>query len=135
MRYRFAMRLIIVFVVACGLVAVGCSKQNAMSGKWQGKITLPATGKSLTDLEFSLTQRGSELTGTMVFLKLGAKLPLAGTVKDRKVSLSSPMKNGLAVSITGTLERRDKVKGEAVLTYDTAQLGKREDRTVLELTR
>ena len=135
MRCRFTMLLITVFVIAACLLAGGCSKENAISGSWKGKITLPATGKSLSDLEFSLVQKGKEVTGTMVFTKPGARLPLTGTVTEGKVLLSSPLKNGLAVSITGTLQSRGKINGEAVLDYDAPQLGKRQDKTVLELTR
>jgi hypothetical protein len=135
MRYRFAILFIIAFVAADCLLAGGCAKKNDISGTWKGKITLPVTGKSLSDLEFSLTQKGNEVTGTMVFTKPGAKLPLTGTVKKGKVSLSSPLKNGLSVSITGTLDRGGKIRGEAVLDYDTPQLGKRQDKTLLELTR
>jgi hypothetical protein len=71
----------------------------------------------------------------MIFTKPGRKLPLSGTVADGKVTLSSPMKNGLAVSINAAMESRRSIKGAAVLDYDTPAIGKREDRTVLELTR
>jgi len=113
----------------------GCSKKDDISGKWKGRITLPQTGKSLTDLEFVLTQKGKELTGTMLFTKPGNRLPLTGTVTDRKMTLTSPMKNGLAVSINAALESSSSIKGTAVLDYDVPRLGKREDRTLLELTR
>jgi hypothetical protein len=132
---RFAMLLLIAFFAVNCLLTAACTSRNDISGTWKGKITLPDTGKSLSDLEFSLTQQGKEVTGTMVFTKPGAKLPLTGTVTDGKVSLSSPMKNGLAVSISGILESRRKISGTAVLDYDAPQLGKRQDRTVLELTR
>ncbi len=132
MRYCFNMLLII--VAGCLLVG-GCTKKDDISGTWKGTITLPATGKSLSDLEVSLTQKGTEVTGTMFFTKPGAKLPLTGSMLDGKVSLSSPLKNGLAVSITGILESRGIIRGEALLDYDTPQLGKRQDKAVLELTR
>jgi CTP:molybdopterin cytidylyltransferase MocA len=135
MRYRFTMFLIIAFIIAACLLAGGCSKKSDISGTWKGKITLPATGKSLSDLEFSLMQKGKEVTGTMVFTKPGAKLPLTGTVTEGKVSLSSPLKNGLAISFSGTLESRRKISGAAILNYDMPQLGKRQDKTTLELTR
>jgi hypothetical protein len=128
--------LLIITFVAIGFLSVeGCTKKNDISGVWKGIITLPATAKSLSDLEFSLVQNGQEVTGTMVFTKPGAKLPLTGTFKEGKVSLSSPLKNGLAVSITGAMESRTKIRGEAVLDYDTPQLGKRQDKALLELTR
>jgi hypothetical protein len=123
------------FVSSACLFAGGCSKKNSITGTWKGKITLPSTGKSLTDMEFYLTQKGTEVTGTMIFTKPGATLPLTGTVTDGKVSLSSPLKNGLAISYTGIQKNRGKITGEAVLDYDTPQLGKRQDKTVLELIR
>lgn len=113
----------------------GCAQKNDISGNWKGRITLPVTGKSLTDLEFTLTQKGKVVTGAMLFTKQGGKLPLSGTVTDGKVKLSSPLKNGLAVSIDAAVESHRSIKGTAVLDYDTPQLGKKEDRTVLELTR
>jgi hypothetical protein len=134
MRRRFTFFYIISVIVCC-LLAAGCSRKNDISGTWKGKITLPATEKSLSDLEFSLMQKNNEVTGFVIFTKPGAKLPLSGTVKDGAVSLSSPLKNGLAVSITGTLMNRSTVNGEAVLNYDTPQLGKRQDKTVLVMTR
>jgi hypothetical protein len=135
MWYRFAMLFVITFAAIGFLLAVGCSNKNDITGVWKGNITLPATAKSLSDLEFSLKQNGMEVIGTMIFTKPGAKLPLTGTFKEGKVSLSSPLKNGLAVSINGTLESRTKIRGEAVLDYDTPQLGKRQDKALLELTR
>jgi hypothetical protein len=126
----------IVFLAAILLfILPGCSRQNDLSGTWKGKITLPQTGKSLTDLEFSLTQKGKDVTGMMIFTKPGAKLPLTGTVTDGKVTLSSPLKNGLSVSINGVLESRRLMRGTAILNYSTPQLGKRQDTTILELTR
>src|ERR1035437_7982724 len=113
----------------------GCAKKNDISGNWKGKITLPQTGKSLADLEFVLTQRGKEVTGTMHFTKAERKLLLTGSVTNANVTLSSPMKNGLAVSINAAMESRRSIKGDVVLEYDTPELGKREDRAVLELTR
>lgn len=129
----------VIFTVALAALLLvmlpGCARKNDISGNWKGKITLPQTGKSITDLEFVLTQKGAQVSGTMNFTKPGEKLPLAGTVTDGKVTLSSPMKNGLAVSINAAMENRRSIKGTAVLNYDTPQLGKKEDRTVLELTR
>jgi hypothetical protein len=129
------MLLIIIFVTIGFLLVEGCTKKNDITGIWKGKITLPATAKSLSDLEFSLMQNGNEVTGTMIFTKPGAKLPLSGTFKEGKLSLSTPLKNGLAVSVTGTMEGREKIRCEAVLDYDTPQLGKRQDKALLELTR
>lgn len=71
----------------------------------------------------------------MIFTKQGGKLPLNGTINDGKITLSSPMKNGLAVSITGVMESRRVIRGAAVLDYNTSQLGKRQDKTILEMTR
>lgn len=135
MRSRFATLLIITFLATGCLWVGGCSKKNDISGNWKGKITLPATGKYISELEFSLTQKGKDVTGTMMFTKPGAKLPLTGSVKEGRVLLSSPLKNGLAVSISGTLENQGKIKGDAVLDYDTPQLGKKQDKALIELTR
>jgi hypothetical protein len=93
------------------------------------------TGTILPDLEFSLSQKGQEITGTMIFTKLGVKLPLSGTVTKGKISLSSPMQKGLSISLTGTVQDPKNIKGTAVFDYDTPQLGKRQDQTQFELTR
>lgn len=135
MQQRFLAILIMIFIPVFFALAGGCSKESGISGTWKGKITLPETGKSLADLEFSLNQKGKDITGTMNFTKPGAKLPLTGTLADGTLSLSSPMKDGLSVAITGKLETRQKISGTAVLNYDTPQLGKRQDKAVLELTR
>jgi hypothetical protein len=118
-----------------GLFFASCSKTNDISGAWKGKITLSETGKSLSDLEIILTQKGKDVSGTMIFTKPMEKLPLSGTVDGGKISLTSPLKKGLSVAINGTLERRGKITGEALLNYDLPQLGKRQDKTQLELTR
>lgn len=130
-----ATTFMVILTVFTLVMLPGCSKKNDLSGNWKGKITLPKTGKSLSDLEFSLIQKGQEITGTMTFTKPGAKLPLTGTAAEGKISLSSPMKNGLAVSIEGILENKRTIKGTAVLDYDTPQLGKKQDLTLLELSR
>jgi hypothetical protein len=117
------------------VIITGCTGKNDLSGNWKGKITLPDTGKSLSELEFSLDQQGQVITGTMIFTKPGAKLPLTGTEAAGKITLTSPMINGLAVSIAGTVENRRTIRGTAVLDYDTPQLGKKQDRALLELTR
>jgi hypothetical protein len=127
--------LITSLTVLSMVMLVGCTRKNDLSGTWKGKITLPDTGKSLSDLEFFLNQKGRELTGSMIFTKPGAKLPLTGTEASGKITLSAPMKNGLAVTIVGTLENKKTIKGTAVLDYDTPQLGKKQDRALLEMTR
>ena len=71
----------------------------------------------------------------MIFTKPGAKLPLTGKVTGNKISLSSPLKNGLAVSFTGDVENMKRIKGTALLDYNTPQLGKKQDQAYLELTR
>lgn len=119
----------------CLVAAFGCTEKKDISGTWKGKLTLPTTGKSLSNIEFSLEHKGNDVTGTMLFKGQGGKLPLAGKVADGKVTLSSPVKNGLGMSFTGTLQEKGKISGEALLNYDTSQLGKRQDKAVLELTR
>jgi hypothetical protein len=123
------------FSIACVLIGTGCAQKDNISGKWNGKLTLPATGKSLKDLEFSIEQKGSAVNGTMTFNKPGSKLPITGTVHEGKVTLTAPMKNGLAISFIGIRESRKRIAGQALLDYDTPQLGKRQDRTMMELTR
>ena len=135
MQNRYTTLVIIALFTSCCLLGAGCTRKDDLSGTWKGRITLPATGKSLTDLEFTLVQKGREVTGTMVFTKPGAKLPLAGTVNEGQVSLKSSLKNGLAVSINGAVQTRKKISGTAVLQYDTQQLGKRKDTAQVELTR
>ena len=136
---RFIHLLTTTFMISLSVLSFimlpGCAKKNDLSGNWKGTITLPDTGKSLSDLEFSLNQKGREITGTMIFTKPGAKLPLTGTETAGKITLSSPMKNGLAISITGTLENKRTIKGTAVLDYDIPQLGKKHDQALLVLTR
>ena len=132
---RQGITVVIFLMVLSFVTQVGCSRKNDLTGNWKGKITLPKTGKSLSDLEFSLNQKGQEVLGTLTFTKPGDKLPLTGTVTEGKISLSSPMKNGLAVSIIGTWENKRTIKGTAVLDYDTPLLGKRQDQAILELIR
>ena len=126
--------MIVVAVISLAIIP-GCSKSNELTGNWKGKFTVSKTGKILSDLEFPLNQNGREITGTMIFTKLGVKLPLTGTVTTGKISLSSPMQKGLTVSLTGTVENPKSIKGTAVFDYDTPQLGKRQDQTSFELTR
>lgn len=130
-----AMSFMIVVAVISLAIIPGCSKSIDLTGNWKGKVTMSKTGKTLSDLEFSFNQTGREITGTMIFTKLGVKLPLTGTVATGKISLSSPMQKGLTVSFTGTVEDPKSIKGTAVFDYDTPQLGKRQDQALFELTR
>lgn len=134
MLHCFRITVIVGIVLLCTAMP-GCSRKNDLSGKWKGEMTLLTTGKTLSDLEFILEQKGKDITGTLVFLKPGAQLPLTGMVTDGKISLSSPMKDGLAVSITGTQVSERKIQGTALLDYDAPQLGKRQDKVELKLTR
>ena len=113
----------------------GCSGKDDLSGDWQGKLTLAETGKSLTGLKFKLVRQGQEVTGMMIFTQPGAKLPLKGTATGAKLSLSSPLLNGLAVTISGTLIDPRTIKGTALLDYNTPQLGRKQDKAQLEMTR
>jgi hypothetical protein len=121
--------LLAVFLLA------GCARKNELAGTWQGKITLPQTGKSLSDQRFSLMQKGETVHGTMLFASQGRGLPLTGTFIRGKLVLTSPQKDGLAVSISGTLDGAHRISGSAVLDYDTPQLGKKQDQALLELIR
>jgi hypothetical protein len=128
--------IFMIFLTVLSLAIItGCTRTNDLSGDWKGKITLPDTGRTLSGLEFSLNQKGQNITGTMIFTKPGAKLPLTGTEAAGKITLSSPMINGLAVSIAGTVENRRSIKGTAVLDYDIPQQGKKQDQALVELTR
>jgi len=133
---RFSVMIISVWlVVAVSLPLLGCSHEDDISGTWKGKIVLPKTGKSLTDLEFFLTRKGNEVTGQMLFTKPGLKLPVAGTFADGKLSLSAPMKNGLSVSISAVRESPKMIRGRAVLDYAIPQQGKQQDQALVELSR
>jgi hypothetical protein len=127
--------------ITAGLIAFlmitmpGCSNNNDIAGAWKGKITLPQTGNSLSDLKFSLTQDGNTVTGLMLFSKPGSKLPLTGTITGVKITLSSPMTNGLSVSINAVRENPKTIKGTALLNYALPQQGKKQDNTLLEMTR
>lgn len=132
---RLTLLLLLVGSLAITLCAGGCANRNDISGTWQGQITLAATGKSLSDLKFILKQSGTEVTGTMVFTKPGMSLPLTGTMKNGTLSLSSPLKNGLAVAITAKMSIWGSLKGEALLDYDAPQIGKKQDKTSLKMTR
>lgn len=122
-------------IVCLALSISGCAKKDEISGTWKGRITLPQTGKSLADLEFILTRQGDKVSGMMIFTKPGSKLPLSGKIEAGKLSLSSPMKNGLAVSISADWQSPKMIKGTAVLDYEIPQQGKKQDTTTLELTR
>ncbi|GFO54066.1 hypothetical protein GMSM_10730 [Geomonas sp. Red276] len=124
----------IALVLAGLVIATGCTKSSDLSGEWKGKITLAATGSTLPDLAFTLRQDREAVTGKMVFTRIGADLPLEGSCKDGKLSLRSPVKNGLAIAIDAEASNRD-IKGVALLNYSSSKIGKKQDRTTIELTR
>ena len=132
---RSALQCAVGLVVVFALALAGCAKKDDISGTWQGKIILPETGKALSDLKFTLNRKGKEVTGVMIFTKPGSKLPLTGSIVDGKLSLTSPMQNGLAVSISADCESPHLIRGTAVLDYAIPQEGKKQDRTRVELTR
>jgi hypothetical protein len=115
----------------------GCSRGPAdIAGRWQGKITLPATGKSLTDLEVTLTRTGKSVSGTMNFTKVpNGLLPVSGVLDGEKLMLNSEVKSGLRVTYAGTVENSRLIKGTAILDYNVPQLGTNQDHTLLELSR
>jgi hypothetical protein len=133
-RFRTAV-ILLIMVPVCMLILPGCSKKNDISGNWQGKVTLPATGRTLPGLQITLTQKGTEVSGIMLFPEPGAKLSLHGTCANGKILLTAPMNKGLGLSLEGTLETRKKITGTAILDYDAPSLGKKQDKVVVEMTR
>ena len=115
----------------------GCSRQSGdIAGRWQGKITLPSTGKSLTDLEVTLTRKENAVSGTMNFTKVpNGLLPVSGTLDGGKLTLKSEKKSGLQVTFTGSVRNPRLISGPAVLDYAVPQLGTKQDQAQLELTR
>ncbi|MCM0080916.1 hypothetical protein L4X63_04870 [Geomonas sp. Red32] len=124
----------IALMLAWLVIAAGCTKSSDLSGEWKGKITLAQTGSTLPDLAFTLRQDREAVTGRMVFTRIGADLPLEGSCKNGKLSLRSPVKNGLSIAIDGDASTRS-IKGVALLNYSSAKIGKKQDRTTIELAR
>lgn len=132
-------RLICLLCLPVGLAGALLAARPApaidITGAWTGKITLPATGLSLNGLVINLQQSGTQVKGTMLFPKPHAELHLSGTLSGRKLSLVSPSSRGLAVTINARVRGPGRLSGQALLDYDMPNQDKRQDHTLLEMTR
>ncbi|GFE59608.1 hypothetical protein AOG2_01960 [Geobacter sp. AOG2] len=125
------------FMVGCLLAGLcGCSNKADLSGKWGGRMTLPETGKSLSDLEFELTQKAGEIHGIMNFTKVaGAKVKLSGTRNGDELKFTTEHKRGLSVSFTGTVKSGSRINGKAILAYSDPKVPVKQDSVTLEMTK
>jgi hypothetical protein len=125
-------------MIGCCLLLLigGCSSKADLSGKWNGKMTLAETGKSLTDLEFELAQKGQEIAGAMIYTKIdGGRVKLSGTRAGDELKLKSEHKRGISMSFTGTVKSGSRITGTALLFYSDPKLPVRQDTVALELSR
>jgi hypothetical protein len=106
-----------------------------LSGTWKGSFTLASTGLSLQDLVITLRQSGRKVDGTLLMPKFRSPMVLNGTYSKGRLRLVSPPTRGLAVTLEARVKDPNKVKGIAILDYDSPSLNKRRDRTVLEMSR
>ena len=114
----------------------GCSGKADVTGKWNGKMTLPETGKSLNNLEFDLTQKGAQITGAMIFTKVdGGRVSLNGTRTGADIKFKTEFKGGLSVSFSGSIKSGSLIAGTALLVYSDPHVPVRQDRVTLELSR
>jgi hypothetical protein len=125
------------FVVGCLMVGLcGCSSKADLTGKWGGRMTLPETGKSLSDLEFDLTQKAGEVHGIMNFTKVdGGKVKLNGTRSGDELKFTTEHKRGLTVSFTGTVKSGSRITGSAILAYSDPKVPVKQDSVTLDLTK
>jgi hypothetical protein len=110
-------------------------KSVDLSGTWTSSFTLASTGLSLQDLVITLKQSGKKVDGTLLMPKFRSPVTLKGTFIRGKLHLVSPPTRGLAVTLDARVKDPDRIKGTAVLDYDSPSLNKRQDRTVLEMSR
>jgi hypothetical protein len=122
-------------LAASFLVAGPPAKGVDLSGTWKGSFTLASTGLALQDLVITLHQSGKQVDGTLLMPKFRSPMTLKGTFSGGKLRLASPPTRGLAVTLLARVKDPNKVKGTAVLDYDSPSLNKKQDRTVLEMTR
>ena len=122
-------------LAASFLTAAPPAKGVDLSGTWKGSFTLASTGLSLQDLVITLRQSGKQVEGTLLMPKFRSPLALKGTFTRGKLHLVSPPTRGLAVTLDARVKDPNKVKGTATLDYDSPSLAKKQDRTVLEMTR
>jgi hypothetical protein len=106
-----------------------------LNGIWKGSFTLASTGLSLKDLVITLHQSGKKVDGTLLMPKFRSPLTLKGTFSGGKLRLVSPPTRGLAVTLLARVKDPNKVKGTAILDYDSPSLAKKQDRAILEMVR
>jgi hypothetical protein len=111
------------------------SKAVDLSGTWKGSFTLASTGLALQDLAITLQQSGKRVDGTLLMPKFRSPLVLKGTFTGGKLRLTSPPTRGLTVTMTARVKDPNQVKGVAILDYDSPTLAKKQDRSVLEMSR
>jgi hypothetical protein len=130
------MRLILAsWCLAASLGLAAPPKAVDLSGTWKGSFTLVSTGLSLQDLTITLRQSGRAVEGTLLMPKPHSTLVLKGTFSKGRLKLASPPTRGLAVTLLARVKDPNRVKGTAVLDYDSPTLAKKQDRTVLEMSR
>jgi hypothetical protein len=128
----------IICLVITLITVSGCSRRSGedLHGTWQGKITLPSTGYSLSDLEVVLTSKGRDVTGTMNFKKVpNGLLPVKGEMDGEKLTLKSDFKSGLRVTFSGARQSPRLIKGTALLEYNAPRVGTKQDRVEMVLSR
>jgi hypothetical protein len=137
MKRSFRKKMALAMVGGCLLLCMAaCSSKADVSGRWNGKMTLPETGKSLTDLEFDLTQKGEEIAGTMIYTKVdGGRVKVTGTRTGDELKLKSEHKRGISLSFTGAVKSGSRISGTALLVYSDPKVPVRQDTVTLELSR
>jgi hypothetical protein len=106
-----------------------------LSGTWKASFTLASTGLSLQDLAITLQQTGKRVEGTLLMPKFRSPISLKGTFSKGRLRLVSPPTRGLVVTLEARVKDPKKVRGTAILDYDSPTLDKKQDRTVLEMVR
>jgi hypothetical protein len=106
-----------------------------LSGTWKASFTLASTGLSLQDLVITLRQSGRQVDGTLLMPKFRSPIALKGTLSKGRLRLISPPTRGLTVTLDARVKDPNKVRGTAILDYDSPSLDKKQDRTVLEMAR
>jgi len=131
------MRLILASICCSAMTLMAGPPAAAvdLTGTWKGSFTLTTTGLSLQDLVITLHQSGRQVEGTLLMPKFRSPLSLTGTFTRGRLKLTSPPTRGLAVTMTAIVKDPKKVTGTAILDYDSPSLAKKQDRTVLEMTR
>lgn len=89
----------------------------------------------MKDLEITLRQSGRKVEGTLLLPKFRSPLVLKGTFRKGTLHLVSPQTRGLAVTLDARVKDPRHVKGTALLDYSSPSLAKKQDLTVLEMTR